>query len=74
MRAHKLRMMKGKIMDKKAMNQKAMNYLQNQVDCFKGEKSSYLNGVIHGACQALCMAGIINDNQWKQIEDQMETK
>lgn len=51
-------------------NQRAMKYLQGQVDLYLSDKSSFFHGQIVGGAQALCMAGVITAEQWRQIEDQ----
>lgn len=51
-------------------NDHAMVYLQNQVDLYLSDKNSFLHGHVIGAAQAMCAAGIITAEQWRQIEDQ----
>lgn len=50
-----------------AVNTKAMDYLMFQVN--GDDHSMFQAGRFHGACEALCMAGIITAEQWQQLEE-----
>ncbi|HEX5338585.1 MAG TPA: hypothetical protein VFW53_09120 [Gallionella sp.] len=50
-----------------AMNTKAMDFLRLQAN--GDDHSMFQAGRFHGACEALCMAGIITAEQWHKLEE-----
>lgn len=50
-----------------ATNTKIMDFLSQQAK--SDDKSTFQAGRFYGACESLCMAGIITAKQWQDLQD-----
>lgn len=55
-----------------AMNTKAMDFLRRQANT--NDNSTFQSGRFYGACEALCMAGVITAEQWQQLDELKNAK
>lgn len=51
-------------------NKKALDFLKRQAE--SNEESTFQAARFFGACEALCMAGVITAEQWQEIDDARE--